>query len=177
MHSGGLGHFGVLWAAALGAEVYAISHSPNKEKEAKSLGAKHFISTKNKDWAKDLAFTFDYILNCADMTHEFNLKEYMSTLKVNGVFNNVGLPDQPLPVMMAQDFTTNGSTIGGSHIGSRPEMLKMLKLAADKNLHPIIETLPLSEKGCAEAVQRVKKNEVRYRFTLTDFDKAFPNRK
>jgi alcohol dehydrogenase (NADP+) len=31
---GGLGHFGVLFAAALGAEVYAISHSSNKKADA-----------------------------------------------------------------------------------------------------------------------------------------------
>jgi alcohol dehydrogenase (NADP+) len=52
----------------------------------------------------------------------------------------------------------------------------MLKLAADKNLHPMIETIPISEKGCSEAVQRVKKNDVRYRFTLTNYDEAFGSR-
>lgn len=52
----------------------------------------------------------------------------------------------------------------------------MLKLAADKGLKPLIETIPVSEKGCKEAVERLKTNDVRYRFTLTDFEKAFPNR-
>jgi len=68
---GGLGHFGLLWAKALGAEVWALSHSPDKEAEAKKLGADHFISTKDKDWQKPLAFTFNFILNCADMTNEY----------------------------------------------------------------------------------------------------------
>ena len=49
----------------------------------------------------------------------------------------------------------------------------MLKLAADQKLSPMIETIPISEKGCAEAVSRVANNKVRYRFCLTDFDKAF----
>lgn len=53
----------------------------------------------------------------------------------------------------------------------------MLKLAADKGIKPMIETLDISEKACAEAVQRVDKNDVRYRFTLTGYDKAFPDRK
>lgn len=174
---GGLGHFGVLWAAAMGADVSVISHSADKEKDAKKLGAKNFINSNEKDWAKPWAFTFDFILNCADMTSDFKLSDYLSTLAVNGSFHNVGLPDKPLPQLMAQDLVPNGCTIGASHIGSRPEMLKMLKLAADKKLKPIIETLPVSEKGCAEAVQRVDKNDVRYRFTLTDYDKAFPDRK
>ncbi|KAL8827876.1 MAG: hypothetical protein Q9191_002924 [Dirinaria sp. TL-2023a] len=174
---GGLGHFGILWAAAMGAEVYAISHSPNKKNDALALGAKEFISSGEKDWAKPWAFTFNFILNCADMTHHFNVGEYMSTLAVNGTFHNVGVPDGPLPQLTVNDYMANGCSTAASHIGSRPEMLKMLKLAVDKNLHPIVETLPIGEKGCAEAVQRVDKNQVRYRFTLTDYDKAFPDRK
>lgn len=68
---------------------------------------------------------------------------------------------------------TPGSKMGGSHIGSRPEILAMLKLASEKNLHPMIETLDISEAGCKEAVERVKVNDIRYRFTLTNFKKAF----
>ena len=166
-----------MWAKALGADVYAISHSPNKEADAKALGAKEFISTQDKDWAKKWAFTFDFILNTADMTHTFNLQEYMSTLAVNGTFHNVGLPDEPLPKMMAQDFAPNGATIGGSHIGSRPEMIQMLDLAAKNNIEPYVETIDISEAGCKEAVERVKTNKVRYRFTLVNYDKAFPGRK
>ena len=161
----------------MGAETYVISHSPDKEEDAKALGAKGFICSGEKDWFKKYAFTFDFILNCADMTHTFTLSDYMSTLAVNGVFHNVGLPDKPLPQLMAQDFVSNGCSIGASHIGSRPEMFKMLKLAADKGLKPMVETLQISEKGCAEAVTRVEKNDVRYRFTLTGYDQAFPDRK
>jgi alcohol dehydrogenase (NADP+) len=170
---GGLGHFGILWAKALGAEVWALSHTPGKKEQALKLGADHFVLTKEKDWAKPLAFTFNFILNCADMTNEFDLKTYMSTLAVNGEFHNVGLPDKPLPQMMAQDFAPNGSKIAGSHIGSRPEALAMLKLASEKGLHPMIETIDISEAGCKKAVEKVKVNDVRYRVTLTGFHKAF----
>lgn len=52
----------------------------------------------------------------------------------------------------------------------------MLKLASEKGIKPMIETLDVSEKGCKEAVERVKANEVRYRFALVNFDKAFPER-
>jgi len=170
---GGLGHFGILWAKALGAEVFAISHTPDKRNDALKLGADHFICTKNKDWFKDYDFTFDFILNCSDMTQKMPVKDYMSTLAVNGTFHNVGLPDEPLPNFMAQDFAPNGSRIGGSHIGNRVEALAMLRLASEKKLKPFIETLDISEEGCKEAVERVKKNQVHYRFTLTGFGKAF----
>lgn len=172
---GGLGHFAVMWASALGAEVTVISHSADKKDDAMKLGAKHFVLSTEKDWAKPLAFTFDFILNCADMTQEFNMSDYLSTLNVNCKFHNCGLPDYPLPRIMAQDFAPNGSYIGGSHLGNRPEMLAMLKLASERNVKPMIETMDISEKGCKEAVERVKVNDVRYRFTLTGFEKAFGN--
>lgn len=53
----------------------------------------------------------------------------------------------------------------------------MLKLASEKNVKAMIEEIDISEKGCKEAVERVKKNDVRYRFTLVGFDKAFGERK
>ena len=173
MPSGGLGHFGILWAKALGAEVYALSHSPRKKEDALKMGAKEFIVTGEEGWHKKWAFEFDFILNTADMTHTFKIQDYMSTLNVNGEFHNVGLPDKPLPTMMAQDFAPNGAKMGGSHIGNRPEMVAMLKLASEQNIKPYIETIDISEKGCAEAVERVSKNDVRYRFTLTGYDKVF----
>lgn len=173
--SGGLGHFALLWAVALGAEVYAISHSSHKEADAKKMGAQHFIDTSKEDWQKPYAFTFDFILNTADMTHKFDLSQYFSTLKVMGKFHNVGMPDEPIKVMM-QDFASNGCYIGTSHIGNRPEMLSMLELASKQNIKSWVETIDISEEGCKEAVERVKKNDVHYRFTLVNYDKAFGKR-
>lgn len=171
---GGLGHFGILFAAALGAETYAISHSPHKAEDAKRLGAKEFICTKtNKDWAKPWAFTFEFILNTADVIDSSLLKEYMSTLAINGTFHNVGMPDKPLPEMRAQDFCPNGAAMSGSHIGNRTEALAMLELASQRNIKSWVETIDISAEGCKEAVERVRKNDVRYRFTLVNYKKAF----
>lgn len=170
---GGLGYFAVLWASALGAEVTVISHSPHKKDDALKLGAQHFVSSGEEGWAKPLAFKFDFLLNTADMTNEFNLADYLSTLKVGKHFHQVGLPDKPIQDLKPQMFMSNGSSIGASHIGNRPECLDMLRFAAEKKLSPMVETLPVGEKGCAEAIERVNKNKVHYRFTLVDYDKAF----
>lgn len=173
---GGLGHFGLLWASALGAEVWALSHTKDKEQDAKQLGASHFVYTEEKDWHKPLAYTFDFILNASDATQHMNLPDYLSTLRVNGTFHNVGLPDAPMPQLKTFDLVPTGANIAASHIGNRPEMLRMLKLAADKKLQPIIETVEMSEQGCKKAVEGVHDNSVRYRYTLINFDKAFPDR-
>lgn len=74
--------------------------------------------TNDKGWADPWAFTFDFILNCSDMTNTFDLKTYMSTLKVGGEFHMVGLPDEPLPEMMAQGFAGNAAKLTGSHLGN-----------------------------------------------------------
>lgn len=131
---GGLGHFGIMWAKALGAETYAISHSPYKANDAKALGAQEMISTQEKGWHEPWSFFFDYVLNTADATHNFDMKAYMSILTVNGTFHNVGLPDGPLPSMRAFDYMRGGYQMGVSHIGSRPEMLSMLELASKQNI-------------------------------------------
>ena len=45
---GGLGHYAILFAKALGAEVYAFTHSSSKMDDAKQLGADHVIDTTNQ---------------------------------------------------------------------------------------------------------------------------------
>lgn len=165
----------MLFAAALGAEVHVISHSPHKKDDSLKLGAKNFIVSGEKDWHKPYAFTFDFILNSADATDKFNMDDYFSTMKIGGKFHNVGLPDKPLS-LMAQQFTGGMWYIGASHIGNRPEMQAMLKLASEKNIKSWVETIDISEKGCAEAVSRVNKNDIRYRFCLVGYDKVFGKR-
>lgn len=165
-----------MWAHALGAEVYVISHTADKKEDALKMGAKQFILSSEKDWHKPYAFTFDFILNCADRTDLFDLSQYMGTMKVGGRFHNVGLPDKPLPEMTAQAFTPGQYYIGSSHLGNRGEMQAMLKLASEKNIKTWVKTVDISEAGCKEAVEGVEKNTIRYRYTLTNFDAQFGKR-
>jgi uncharacterized zinc-type alcohol dehydrogenase-like protein len=67
---GGLGHMAVKFAVAFGAEVTMLSHSPSKEKDAKSLGAHHFALTSDAAKMKSLAISFDFILNTVSAQHE-----------------------------------------------------------------------------------------------------------
>ncbi|KAI0453493.1 alcohol dehydrogenase [Xylaria acuta] len=170
---GGLGHFAVMFANALGAEVTVISHSPSKKDDALKLGAKHFVSSGEEGWATPLAFKFDFVLSTADVLSRSALLDYLSVLKVGRKFHSVGLPDHPITELKPQQLMSNACSIGSSHIGSREECLAMLKFAAEKKLFPMVETVPISEKGCAEAIKRVTKNQVHYRSTLVDYDKAF----
>jgi alcohol dehydrogenase (NADP+) len=62
---GGLGHFGILFAKALGAEVVAISTSESKKADADKMGVSKFIATnKGKQVFQENARTLDFIGIC-----------------------------------------------------------------------------------------------------------------
>jgi D-arabinose 1-dehydrogenase-like Zn-dependent alcohol dehydrogenase len=59
---GGLGHFGLIFAKALGAEVVAISHTDSKKADAEKMGVSKFVSTsKGKEVFKENERTCDFI--------------------------------------------------------------------------------------------------------------------
>ena len=60
---GGLGHLAVQYAAAMGCEVTAFSTSPDKEKEAKELGARNFIVSKDDEQLESVQGTLDYVIS------------------------------------------------------------------------------------------------------------------
>lgn len=170
---GGIGHFAVMFSRALGAETYAISRSHAKEADAKKLGADGFIATSDKDWNVPHVMTFDLIINTANSTENFDLASYLSLLDVHGRWISVGLPEGSGQEVRAQDLLSNGCLIGASHLGSRKETIAMLELAAEKGLKSWVEEIPISAEGLKTAVSRLHKNDVHYRFTMTEYDKAF----
>ena len=170
---GGIGHFGIMFAKALGSEVWAISRSRSKEAEARALGADGFIATSEQDWEAPHRCTFDLIVNCANSSSGFDLAKYLSLMDVHGRWISVGMPEEEGQVIKAQNLVSNGVLIGASHLGSRKEMLDMLNLAATHKLESMVEELKLGEEGLTEAVTRLKKGDVRYRFTITGYREIF----
>ena len=170
---GGLGHYGVLFAKALGAEVWAISRSRSKEADAKKMGADGFIATSEKDWSVPHKLSFDLIVNTASSFDGFELNEYLSMLNVHGRWNSVGMPGGEGITIRNQDFTGNGCAISSTHLGSRKEMLEMFQLAADKGIHSWVEEIPISKEGLVEAMNKIKEGRARYRSCMTQYDKAF----
>jgi alcohol dehydrogenase (NADP+) len=125
-----------MFAKALGAEVYAFSHSPSKKEDALKLGADHFIDISKKGFAEPLAGEIDLILSTASSAKSLPFSEYLSTLSVHGRLIYVGMPEDKLPQVTAQELSSNGCFIGSSHIGSKKEALQMLQLAATKASRP-----------------------------------------
>jgi alcohol dehydrogenase (NADP+) len=170
---GGIGHFAVMFSKALGAETYVISRSHAKEADAIKLSADGFIATSDKGWNEPHIMTFDLIINTTKSNENFNLPKYLSLLDVHGRWVSVGLPEGSGQEVKTSDLLKNGCLIGASHLGSRKEVLAMLDLAAEKGIKAWVEEMPISAEALKTAVTRLHKNDVRYRFTMTEYDKCF----
>lgn len=170
---GGLGHYGVILAKALGAEVWAISRTRSKEADARKMGADGFIATSEAGWNEPHKMTFDLIINTATSFDGFEFDQYLSLLDVHGRWNSVGLPGGEGITVRNQSFLANGCFIGTSHLGSRKEMLEMLQLMADKKLQSWVEPIPISKAGLSEAFGKLVTNKARYRSCMTNYEEQF----
>jgi uncharacterized zinc-type alcohol dehydrogenase-like protein len=158
---GGLGHMGVKLAASMGAEVTVFSTSPAKEKDARGLGAHHFVVTKDPANLESLAGRFDFILDTVSASHDINA--YLNLLGREGAMVLVGAPEKPLEVS-AFSVITNGRTLAGSMIGGIRETQEMLDYCAENNITSDVEVIPIERID--EAYERTVKGDVRYRFVI-----------
>ncbi|RKK89671.1 hypothetical protein BFJ68_g16663 [Fusarium oxysporum] len=165
---GGLGHFGVLFAKALGADrVVAISRKASKKDEALALGADQYIATDDEsDWATENGRTLDLVINTVSGA-KMPMTEYLSLLKVGGTLVQVGNPDGgQLPVINAFTLIFNNIKVGGSCIASPNIIREMLQLASEKNIQPRIETRPIEDAN--KTIVDMEKGLARYRYVLVN---------
>ena len=120
---GGLGHFGLLYAKALGCdEITAISRNSHKKQDAMKMGATKFIATdEDKDWAAAHARSLDLIVSTVS-SPKMPLQEYLQLLRTNGTFSQVGAPEDPIPSFHAFALIEKGVKIGGSSVGTPDEI-------------------------------------------------------
>ncbi|MER6077999.1 NAD(P)-dependent alcohol dehydrogenase [Streptomyces sp. NPDC001833] len=158
---GGLGHMGVKIAAALGAEVTVLSQSLRKKDDGLKLGATHYYATSDPKTFQDLKGTFDIILNTVSAPLDFDA--YLSLLKTDGAMVNVGIPEEPVHILLSSVFG-NRRSLSSSGIGGIPETQEMLDFCAEHNLGAEIELISADQIN--EAYDRVVNSDVRYRFVI-----------
>ncbi|MCX4410562.1 NAD(P)-dependent alcohol dehydrogenase [Streptomyces sp. NPDC059837] len=158
---GGLGHMGVKIADALGAEVTVLSQSLRKKDDGLKLGADHYYATSDPKTFEKLRGTFDLILST--VSAPLNLDAYLSLLKTDGAFVNVGAPEEPVKLNL---FSVIGGrkTLAGSGIGGIQETQEMLDFCAEHGFGAEIELISASEIN--DAYERVLASDVRYRFVI-----------
>lgn len=158
---GGLGHMAVKLGVAMGAEVTVLSQSLKKMEDGLRLGAKHYYATGDPATFKALRNSFDVILNT--VSADLDLGRHLGMLDLDGVFVELGLPENPLVV---PSFALLGMrrSITGSAIGGIPETQEMLDFCAEHGVAPEIEVI--EPDYINEAYERVIASDVRYRFVI-----------
>jgi uncharacterized zinc-type alcohol dehydrogenase-like protein len=158
---GGLGHMGVKFGVAFGAEVTILSTSESKREDAKALGAHHFVVTSDPEQVAAVKGSFDFILDTVSAKHDLNL--YISLLKTNGTHICVGAPPEPYEVP-AFSLLAGNKVVAGSGVGGLQQTQEMLDFCAENNIVSEIELIDI--KNINAAFDRMVKGDVRYRFVI-----------
>ena len=159
---GGLGHMGIKFAKALGAEVTLFTRSQAKAEEAYRQGADHVIVSTDPQQMKAAADSFDFLLDTIPVPHDLN--PYLETLRFDGVHILVGLIEPVEPALNAFNLVFKRRVLAGSLIGGIAETQEMLDFSAEHGITCDIEMLDI--KNINEAFERVVKGDVKYRFVI-----------
>lgn len=158
---GGLGHMGVKFAKALGAEVTMITTSPGKGDDARLLGADHVLISTDKAAMRAATRSFDFLLDTIPVQHD--VTPYLFLLDKQGTLCIVGAIDM-LPSFHSGLLLGGQKAVAGSGVGGIAQTQEMLELCAEKGILCEVEMIAMSEIN--RAFERVEKADVKYRFVI-----------
>lgn len=158
---GGLGHMGVQFAHAMGADVTVFSHSAGKEADAAALGADHFVNTSDPATLGTLTERYDLIINSTSA--DIDLNPYLELLALDGTLVIVGLSGVPVQIHQHLLLTTRRQ-MAGSQIGGMTELQEMMDFCAEHNITSKIEVVAADYIN--EAWERTVDSDVKYRFVI-----------
>jgi len=160
---GGLGHMAVQFLSAYGCEVTAFSSHSDKEAEARSLGADHFVDSRDATGLENISGTLDFIISTVNIPLDW--PSYINALRPKGRLHMVGLVLEPLEISVGP-LLFGQRSISASPTGSPETTTKMLEFASRKKIEPLIESFPMREVN--EALERLRLGKPRYRIVLTN---------
>jgi uncharacterized zinc-type alcohol dehydrogenase-like protein len=143
--------------------VTAFSTSKDKEKEARELGAHHFVNTRDNGGLKKAAGSLDLILSTVSADQDF--QSFVGALRPKGTLVILGASPSPLQIA-GFSLILGQKAVAGSPTGSPRVLIEMLDVAARHKVKAITERFAM--KDANKAVDRVKKNQVRYRAVLAN---------
>jgi uncharacterized zinc-type alcohol dehydrogenase-like protein len=160
---GGLGHLAIQFAHVFGADVTAFSTSAAKEEEARALGANHFVNARESKALKEVAGTMDFVLSTINADQDWGV--YVQALRPTGTLCFVGVPPSPV-TLHAFPLISGLRSITGNPTGSPYRLKEMLDVAARHGVKAMTESFPMAKANTA--IEKVKKNKVRYRAVLSN---------
>ncbi|KAF7072525.1 hypothetical protein CFC21_077636 [Triticum aestivum] len=159
---GGLGHMAVKFGKAFGMTVTVISSSPRKREEAvERLGADAFLVSQDSEQMKAAAGTMDGIIDTVSAGHP--IVPLLELLKPRGQLVVVGAPSTPLE-LPAYAIIGGGKRVAGNLVGSVASCQAMLDFAGKHGITADVEVVKMDYVNTA--VERLERNDVRYRFVI-----------
>lgn len=158
---GGLGHMGVKFADALGAEVVMITRSPEKADDAKRLGADDVLISTDEEQMIEHKGSFDFLLNTIPVGHDMN--PYIGLLARDATMVLVGAIE-PLDPVHGGAMIMGRKRIAGSVIGGIKETQEMLDFCGEHDITCDVEMIDIQEIN--KAFKRVVGSDVKYRFVI-----------
>ncbi|MBM4016511.1 MAG: NAD(P)-dependent alcohol dehydrogenase [Planctomycetes bacterium] len=158
---GGLGHMGVQFAGALGAETVVLTTSPAKAADAERLGASGALLTTDLAAMARHADSFDLIVDTVSGDHDLNA--LLALLRLDGALVLVGLPPKPQAVK-AFSLVAPRRILTGSMIGGLAETQSMLDFCGQRAIACHVETVRVQQLNAAW--ERLARGDVKYRFVI-----------
>lgn len=158
---GGVNSIAIQLAKAAGADVYAVTSTPDKMKQAKELGVDHLLNYReNAKWSRDLnemtsGVGFDVVV---DNVGAATLNTSMKLVKRGGKIVIVGNTSGPKTEIDIRYIFGKQISIIGSTMGNHHDYLKVMNLVFNNKINPTIyKTIPLSDG--VEAMAMLERGE------------------
>jgi alcohol dehydrogenase len=152
---GGLGHLALQYAKAAGFEAIAVSHSPDKDRFVRELGADDIVRDGE---GLGKAGGADIVLGTSNSADA--MADAVKGLRPDGRLVVMGFEPKPLPISIG-DLIMRRIRVLGSQQNGREYLYEALRFAAEGKVKVRAETYTLAD--IAQAYDRVEAGQVRFR--------------
>jgi D-arabinose 1-dehydrogenase-like Zn-dependent alcohol dehydrogenase len=161
---GGLGHLGVQFARRMGFETVAIARGTDKQAQATSLGAHHYIDSTHGDTAAALQALGGAASILATVTAPEAMSAVVGGLRPRGRMLVVGASADPIQIPPMALIPGSTGVIGHAS-GTSKDSEDTMRFSVLQNVRPLVETYPLEH--AAEGYARMMRGDARFRVVLT----------
>ena len=161
---GGLGHLGVQFARRMGFETVAIARGTDKEEQARSLGAHHYVDSTGTDVADALQVLGGATTILATVTAPAAMSAAVGGRRPRGRMVVVGASTDPMQIPPFALIPGSTGVVGHAS-GTSKDSEDTLRFSALQGIRPMIETYPLEQ--AAEGYARMMSGGARFRVVLT----------
>ena len=167
---GGLGAHAVQLAARLGAQVIAVTTSPDKTTSLEALGASVVIAAEDGLDVADVVMALTDDAGADAVVDTVGPPLWPATLRCLGQYGRLALlgdvTGEPAPLRLAEVIFRDLRVMGVSGV-SRATLERTVGLAATGQLRPVVsQTLPLTAEGAGEAWRLVAERQALGRVVL-----------